>query len=84
MEQIGSFMHNETAVDIGILTSLLIPSEAMWKLASYLMQPPAIRSLGLSPFSLASAPSTTMLVYALIYVVIILLWAVRSFQRRDL
>lgn len=84
VEQIGSFMHNETAVDIGILTSLLIPSEAMWKLASYLMQPPAIRSLGLSPFSLASAPSTTMLVYALIYVVIILLWAVRSFQRRDL
>ncbi|MBM3190366.1 MAG: ABC transporter permease [Chloroflexi bacterium] len=84
VEQVGSFMHNETAVDIGILSSLLIPSEAMWKLASYVMQPPAIRTLGLSPFSMAASPSTAMLAYALGYVVVMVALAVRSFGRRDL
>jgi len=84
IEQIGSFSHNETAVDIGILTSLIVPSEAMWKMASYAMQPPAIRSLPVSPFSLATTPSAGMLIYSVVYVVVLLLLALRSFSRRDL
>jgi len=84
IEQIGSFSQNETAVDIGIISSLLIPSEAMWRMASYIMQPAAIRSLGVSPFSIASAPSTAMLIYALAYVVGLLLLAIHSFNQRDL
>ena len=84
IEQIGSFAHNETAVDIGILSSLLVPSEAMWKMASYIMQPPATRGLGLSPFSLASAPSPAMLIYAFVYCAGGLALAIYSFDRRDL
>ena len=83
IETIGSFAHNETAVDIGILSSLLVPSEAMWKMASYGMQPPAVRGLGISPFSLTTAPSTAMLIYALLYTAALLVLAVRSFNRRD-
>jgi ABC-type transport system involved in multi-copper enzyme maturation permease subunit len=44
IEQIGSFLHSEAAVNVGILVSLLIPSEAMWKRAAYLMQPPFPRA----------------------------------------
>jgi len=84
IETIGSFAHNEAAVDIGILSSLLVPSEAMWKMASYGMQPPAVRGLAVSPFSLATAPSTAMLIYALVYTAALLVLAVYSFNRRDL
>ena len=84
IEQIGSFAHNDAALDVGIFTSLLVPSEALWKLASYLMQPPAIRSLGLSPFSIASAPSTAMLAYAVLYTLALVAVAVNAFSRRDL
>jgi ABC-type transport system involved in multi-copper enzyme maturation permease subunit len=84
IETIGSFAHNETAVDIGILSSLLVPSEAMWKMASYGMQPPGLRGLGVSPFSLATAPSTAMLIYALVYTAALLVLAVYSLDRRDL
>jgi ABC-type transport system involved in multi-copper enzyme maturation permease subunit len=84
IETIGSFAHNEAAVDIGILSSLLVPSEAMWKMASYGMQPPAVRGLAVSPFSLATAPSTAMLVYAVVYTAALLALAVYSLNRRDL
>ncbi|MER3513475.1 MAG: ABC transporter permease, partial [Chloroflexota bacterium] len=34
VEQIGAIMHNETVIDIGIVSSLIMPSEALWRLAS--------------------------------------------------
>jgi ABC-type transport system involved in multi-copper enzyme maturation permease subunit len=84
IEQIGSAIHNETAVDIGIWSSLIVPSEAVWKRAAYRMQPPAVNALNLSPFSMASAPSVAMLVYAGLYCLLCLYLAVRWFSRRDL
>jgi len=84
IETIGSFSHSEVAVDIGIISSLLVPSEAMWKMASYAMQPPVVRDLGVSPFSMAICPSTAMLIYAFGYILVLLVLAVRSFSRRDL
>jgi Cu-processing system permease protein len=84
IEQIGAAVRNETAVDIGIVSSLIVPSEAMWKLAAYNMHPPLIRSLGISPFASASAPSPVMVVYAVIYTVALVALAVRWFSHRDL
>ncbi len=84
IEQIGTFSNNSAATEIGILSSLLVPSEAMWKLAAYEMQPPALNSLGISPFSVGSRPSTVMLVYAVLYAVAATLLAVHSLSRRDL
>ncbi len=84
IEQVGAFLNNDTAVDIGIISSLLVPSEAMWKMAAYKMQPPVVRALGASPFASPSAPSTAMLIYALVYTLGLVALAVHSFNRRDL
>jgi len=84
IEQVGAFTHNETAVDIGILSSLLVPSEAIWKMAANIMQHPAVNVLGVSPFSMAVAPSTAMLIYALVYMIALIALASYSFNHRDL
>ncbi|MFQ5343403.1 MAG: ABC transporter permease [Anaerolineae bacterium] len=84
IEQIGAMLHNETAVNIGIVISLLMPSEAMWKRAAYLMEPSFLRALGIHPFAAVSAPSNVMVAYTLLYVAIALTGAVYLFQKRDL
>ncbi|MDM7917475.1 MAG: ABC transporter permease [Candidatus Eisenbacteria bacterium] len=83
-EQIGAFLRNATLANLGIVVSLLAPSEALWRRAAYLMQPPAIRQLGFGPFATATAPSPAMVVYAALYAAVLLWLAVRSFRRRDL
>ncbi len=84
IEQFGSFFHNQTAVKIGIVTSLIIPSESLWRRAAYEMQTPFASILGMSPFSAISVPSLLMIVYAGLYLVATLILAVRIFQKRDL
>jgi len=84
IEQIGSFVNNQTAVNIGILCSLLLPGEALWKRAAYEMQSPLVAALGFSPFSAASVPSPLMVLYALLYTLVALGLAIRLFNRRDL
>ena len=56
IEQIGAFIHNATSVDIGIVVSLLMPGEAMWKRAAYLMQPAAGARHGHHPLQLLQRP----------------------------
>ena len=84
VEQFGSLLNNPTAINIGILTSLIMPSEALWKRAAYEMQSPLVGALGFSPFSAASVPSPAMVVYAVLYLLATLGLAIRQFQRRDL
>lgn len=84
IEQIGSFMRNQTAVNVGILSSLIIPSEALWKRAAYEMQSSLVRTLGFSPFSAVSVPSVLMVGYAALYATLALVLALRLFGRRDL
>lgn len=84
IEQIGSFVQNQTAVNIGIISSLIIPSEALWKRAAFEMQSPLVRSLGFSPFSAPNVPSAAMIWYAVLYTLLALSLAIRQFARRDL
>jgi ABC-type transport system involved in multi-copper enzyme maturation permease subunit len=83
VEQFGALMHNESAVQIGILTSLILPTEALWRRASYLMQPPDT-TFAASPFGALSVPSSAMVVYALLYGAAALALAFRAFNGRDL
>jgi len=84
IEQFGSILQNETAVKVGIVTSLIIPSEALWRRASFEMQTPLASVLAMSPFGAYSVPSVLMVVYAFVYLILTLVAAVNTFQHRDL
>lgn len=83
VEQIGALLQSHAAVNVGIVTSLLMPVEALWRRASYLMQPPIMSSIP-TPFSGTSPPSQAMVLYAALYAAAALLLAMRVFSRRDL
>ena len=84
IEQIGAVFGNQTAVQVGIVTSLIIPTEAIWRRATFEMQAPLSSALQMTPFSTLSVPSTLMVVYALLYLIVALVLAVRTFQGRDI
>ncbi len=84
IEQFGSMLQNATAVKVGIITSLIIPSETLWRRAAYEMQSPVAGALGMSPFSAISVPSPLMIGYTIIYLLVTLWLAVRNFQERDI
>jgi len=84
VEQIGSLFDSTATAQIGIVSSLLLPVEALWRLAASAMQPPFLNTLGVSPFSLGAVPSIWMIVYAVVYAGVLLLLAMRAFSQRDL
>ena len=88
IEQIGSFLPDQsasqTAINIGVITSLIMPSEALWKRAAHELQSPLVSALGFNPLTGSVYPSLAMVVYATLYMVIIVWLAVRLFSRRDL
>ena len=84
IEQIGAVLNSPTAVQVGILTSLLVPSESLWRRAAFEMQSPLSGLLGISPFGATSVPSLLMVGYAVVYLVGVLALTVRVFQKRDL
>lgn len=83
VEQIGALLQSHAAVNVGIVTSLLMPVEALWRRAAYLMQPQALSSIP-TPFSGTSPPSQVMVAYAVGYAAVMLALAIASFSRRDL
>ena len=85
VEQIGSFLDSQAAVTLGIVSSLLMPSEALWKRAAYEMRSLVVDTTGFSPFTSGSSiPSALMIGYAALYALIALGVAVWSLERRDL
>jgi ABC-type transport system involved in multi-copper enzyme maturation permease subunit len=84
VEQIGALMQNEAAVKVGIVTSLIIPSESLWRRAAVEMQSPLSAALNMSPFGTFTAPSGLMIGYAVVYLVVMLMAAVSIFNHRDL
>jgi ABC-type transport system involved in multi-copper enzyme maturation permease subunit len=84
MEQVGTLFNNNTARDVGIIASLLVPSESLWQLAAYHMSPPLMRDVGISPLTPASVPSNAMVVWAVGYTVAVLGFALWQFGKRDL
>lgn len=84
VEQIGAMTSNDAARQVGVVASLIMPSESMWQLASSQMQPALMREMNATPFSPASVPSPAMVVWAVGYVVLLVAIAVRSYGRRAL
>jgi len=84
IEQIGALSSSPRLVTVGVISSLLMPSESVWRRASYEMQGSFVRTLQFSPFANASAPSPAMVGYAAVYALIALGIALYYFHRRDL
>ncbi len=84
IEQIGAITHSQGAVNVGIVASILMPSESLWRRAAFEMQSPLMGILNLSPFGTASVPSSTMVGYAVVYLLVALGLALRKFRLRDL
>jgi Cu-processing system permease protein len=84
IEQFGSLRHVRACVELGILSSLIMPSDALWRRAAFKFQPPLLGAAGVTPFSGTLAPSEAMVVYAAIYAVLSVLLAQYLFSRRDL
>jgi ABC-type transport system involved in multi-copper enzyme maturation permease subunit len=84
VERIGNALNNNTAVNVGIISSLLMPAEAIWNLASNQMTSAAMRLIGASPFSFNSTPSPLMVAYTFVYLAAFLFFAVWTFSSRDL
>lgn len=89
MEQLGTLIRNQTLIDIGIATSLAIPTDALWRLASSLLGTGGLlRGVGAAPqpgmFTVTEAPSGAMVLYAAAYTLAALLAATIVFERRDL
>ena len=84
IEQFGAIRHVAACVNLGILASLVMPSDALWRRAAFKVQPPLLGAAGVSPFSSSAVPSTAMVVYAALYAVLALVLAQILFERRDL
>lgn len=90
VEQIGKILEvsnvKEILSNIGILTSLVMPSDTVYRKASSLL---FTTSSGLN-LDLQSAlgksvePSNAMIFYIIIYIIIFILMAIRKFNKRDL
>jgi Cu-processing system permease protein len=88
VEFIGQSVSNQTLANLGIAVSLVFPSDAIWRAASYYLQPPTFLGEAVTrggiPFAALTPPTTALLLWALAYPVATLLLALRTFARRDL
>jgi len=87
VEQIGAIIENSALVNTGILSSLLIPTDALYrKMIFGLLTGPdnPINTLTVNPFATTSPPSGVMIIYAILYLILAVLAAVKIFSRRDI
>ena len=84
IEQIGAIFGNQTAVQVGIATSLLFPTESIWRRATFEMQSAFGAVLQMTPFTTLSVPNLLMVSYAVLYLLVALAAAVRIFKNRDM
>jgi ABC-type transport system involved in multi-copper enzyme maturation permease subunit len=88
IEYTGGIVQNPSMVNLGIGVSLLVPSDAIWKAASFYAQSPLFLAIGGTrgqvPFIGAAPPTAALVIWALAYPALFLLLAVRAFSRRDL
>ena len=84
IEQFGAIRNIKACVDLGILASLIMPSDALWRKVAFKVQPPILGAAGVSPFKSFAVPSTAMVVYAIVYALLALVLAQIVFERRDL
>jgi len=84
LEQVSGFSQSAHIVTLGVVTSLIMPGESLWRRAAFEMQTPLGASLSFSPFANVSIPSGVAIIYAGVFLVVVLAVAIYHFQSRDL
>ncbi|MGB9859277.1 MAG: ABC transporter permease [Moorellaceae bacterium] len=93
IEQIGALLDSASAVYTGVITSLLLPADSLYRrlVAEVVERLPVDWSTGffnpqdfLGPFGSVSTPSNWMIVYTIVYIILTLAAAVHLFNRRDI
>lgn len=83
LEQVGAVIQSDSMVNIGIATSLLAPTDVLWRLASKQLAP-GISAINAGPFASYTEPSAWMVLYTGLYIIVAVVGATRIFGRRDL
>lgn len=88
VEYIGNVASNAAMQNLGVGVSLLLPSDALWRSASWYAQSPTLIGVaaqgGGLPFAAGGPPTGALLAWAAAYLGLALVLALRSFARRDL
>jgi Cu-processing system permease protein len=85
LEQMSGFAEGSRLAMVGIVASILMPTEAVWRRAAFDMESPLAGSLRqFAIFSDVSIPSPAMIAYASAYLFIALSVALYHFRQRDL
>ncbi len=85
VEQVGALIRNTAAVNVGIVSSLIMPADSLWKKATAYFQPSDVSNpFELGPFAAITEPSSLMVGYSVVYLIVLLLFGLWSFSRRDL
>jgi Cu-processing system permease protein len=96
IEFVGRLLQNasdttgsDAMVNVGTAVSLILPSDALWRGASYYLESPSLLAVlgvarGGAPFFSSSPPATALVVWSLGYTAVVLGGAVLAFRKRDL
>lgn len=96
IEFVGRLLQNaqdttgsDAMLNVGIGVSLLLPSDALWRGASYYLESPSMLAVlgvgrGGIPFFSATPPAAALVVWSIAYVGVMLGSAVLAFRARDL
>jgi hypothetical protein len=85
VEQIATVLRNDAVRYVGTAISLVSPADSMYRRAVHELQPSGGGlTVQLSPFTPVSVPSIAMIVWAVAFVVLTMLIAIRTFRHRPL
>jgi ABC-type transport system involved in multi-copper enzyme maturation permease subunit len=90
--QIGAAFHNQAIENVGTISSLILPTDGLWRGAIYNLEPVALiaiqdaagREASANPFFVTTAPATPYILWSVLWVAGVFAAAVWSFARRDL
>ncbi|HEV7180328.1 MAG TPA: ABC transporter permease subunit [Candidatus Baltobacteraceae bacterium] len=84
---VAAVLHNASLQSAVAILSLIVPSDGLWRAASFSMQPvlmAAASQADVNPLTPAAPPPPAYFVWCLLWVLAVLAFGVRSFQTRDI
>jgi ABC-type transport system involved in multi-copper enzyme maturation permease subunit len=88
--QIGAAVGLPVLRDIGTASSLVLPTDGLWRGAIFNLEPVSMialtnssRAASANPFAVASAPTAAYVIWAVLWIAAVLALAVKSFSTRE-